>query len=120
MDGGSAMRVNVESRLSPDECRDRLLGAFGGRLRFRWSTVSRGADYDRVLGRVDGDRVTATLIHATISRISLGKFGRQLLLARIERGSSGSKITGTIRYPYLDRVINSAILGVGCIVVTGD
>jgi hypothetical protein len=114
------MRILVESPHPPDECRDRLSSAFGGQLRFRWSTISRGEYSDRVVGRVDGDRIAATLIHGTSGRISWGRFGRQILGARIEPSGFGSTITGAIRYPYLDRTLYSVVLAAVCLAVTAD
>jgi hypothetical protein len=100
------MRVEVESPHSADECCERLRASFGGRLRFQWSTFSGSAGYDRVLGRVDGHRVVLTFARGIPSgRVSLGRFGRQLMRVRIEPSGAGSKIIGAIRYPYLDRIL---------------
>ncbi len=105
------MRVAVESPHPPDQCGRLLEASFGGRMRFRWLTVSRGTQFDRVVGRIDGGGVAATLIHGTTAPVSLGRFGRQLVSARIRPDGSGSTITGSIRYPYFDRALYSAILG---------
>jgi hypothetical protein len=114
------MRIEIESQLPPDECRRRVLTWFDGRLRFWWSTISRGSYSDRIVGRVDDQRIVATVIHGTSSAISLGRFGRQLLSVRIQSSGSGSTITGAVRYPFFDRALFSVVAGLMCWAFTRD
>lgn len=120
MVGGLRLRIQMESPESPDECCRHLEGAFGGRLRFSWSSFSRASDSDRIVGRIDGNHAVATLISGTTAPISFGRFGRQVLSVRIRPNGAGSAIAGSIHYPILDRAIYSVVLGLVALLVTRD
>src|ERR1035437_7290439 len=64
--------------------------------------------------------LTRTLFHGPSARISLGRFGRQLLSVRIQSSGSGSTIAEIIRYPYLDRCLYSVVLAIACTGVIRD
>jgi hypothetical protein len=69
---------------------------------------------------MDGHIVVASLIHGTKAPISLGRFGRQILRARIDPSASGSTISGTLTYPYADRILYSVVFGTAASLVTVD
>lgn len=52
----------LETPYSPQECRERLGGLLGGRMRVPGLSISRAARERRVIGRIESDRVTMAMI----------------------------------------------------------